>query len=119
MSETVATNSSALVSTIDTVRWREERYRTMFDLGPVAIYSCDASGVIQEFNKCAADLWGSAPAPGDTDQRFCGSFKLFHPDGRVIPHQQCPMAEVVAAKHRRCMTQKCSSNGPMARGSNW
>ena len=32
----------------DAVRWNEERYRTLFDLGPVAVYSCDASGVIQE-----------------------------------------------------------------------
>jgi PAS domain-containing protein len=23
-------------------RWNEERYRTLFDLGPVAVYSCDA-----------------------------------------------------------------------------
>ena len=33
---------------------------------------------------------------GDTDKRFCGSFKLFRPDGTYMPHDQCPMAEVVA-----------------------
>ena len=69
---------------------------TLFDLGPVAVYSCDASGVIQEFNRRAVELWGSEPAAGDTDERFCGSFKLFRPDGRFMPHEQCPMAEVVA-----------------------
>jgi PAS domain S-box-containing protein len=78
------------------VRDSEERYRTLFDLGPVAVYSCDAAGVIQKFNRRAAELWGREPAPGDTDQRFCGSFKLFRPDGRFMPHEQCPMAEVVA-----------------------
>ena len=27
-------------------RWDEERYRTLFDLGPVAVYSVDAAGVM-------------------------------------------------------------------------
>jgi two-component system, chemotaxis family, CheB/CheR fusion protein len=78
------------------VRDSEERYRTLFELGPVAVYSCDVAGVIQKFNRRAAELWGREPAPGDTDQRFCGSFKMFRPDGRFMPHEQCPMAEVVA-----------------------
>jgi nitrogen fixation/metabolism regulation signal transduction histidine kinase len=82
--------------TDDALRWNEERYRTLFDLGPVAVFSCDASGVIQEFNRRAVELWGREPALGDTDDRFCGSFKLFRPDGRFMPHDQCPMAEVVA-----------------------
>ncbi len=61
----------------------------------MAVYSCDASGVIQEFNRRAVELWGCEPAVGDTDKRFCGSFKLFRPDGRFMPHDQCPMAEVI------------------------
>jgi signal transduction histidine kinase/ActR/RegA family two-component response regulator len=78
------------------LRWNEERNRTLLDLGPVAVYSCDASGVIQEFNRRAVELWGSEPELGDTDERFYGSFKLFRPDGRFMPHEECPMAEVVA-----------------------
>ena len=80
------------------LRESEVRFRTLFELGPVAVYSCDASGVIQEFNRRAAQLWGRAPAFGDTDERFCGSFKLFRTDGSFMPHAQCPMAEVVAGK---------------------
>jgi signal transduction histidine kinase len=80
------------------LRESEKRYRTLFDLGPVAIYSCDASGVIQKFNRRAAKLWGRQPTPGDTSERFCGSFKLFRPDGSFMPHQQCPMAAVVGGK---------------------
>ena len=101
----------------EALRESEERYRTLFDFDPVAVYSCDASGVIQKFNRRAAELWGREPASGDTDERFCGSFKMFRPDGSFMPHEQCPMAEVVAAKYRRCMTRKCSSSGPTARGS--
>jgi PAS domain S-box-containing protein len=78
------------------VRDSEERYRTLFDLGPVAVYSCNAAGVIETFNRRAAELWGRERAIGDATQRFCGSFRMFRPDGRLMPHEQCPMAEVVA-----------------------
>ncbi len=78
------------------LRDSEERFRTLFELGPVAVYSCDVSGVIQEFNHRAAELWGRAPALGDTDERFCGSFRMIRPDGSVMAHEQCPMAEVLS-----------------------
>ncbi len=80
------------------LRESEERYRALFELGPVAVYSCDASGVIHNFNRRSAELWGREPALGDTDERFCGSFKLFRPDGSFMPHEQCPMAEVLSGK---------------------
>jgi PAS domain S-box-containing protein len=80
------------------LRDSEERYRTLFELGPVAVYSIDTTGVIQNFNRKAAELWGREPALGDTDERFCGSFRLFRPDGSFMPHAQCPMAEVVSGK---------------------
>jgi PAS domain S-box-containing protein len=79
-------------------RDNEERYRTLFDLGPVAVYSCDASGVIRDFNPRAVELWGRAPNPGDTDERFCGSHKMRLPDGTILPHDECPMAEVLSGK---------------------
>ena len=66
------------------LRASEERFRTLFELGPVAVYSCDALGVIQNFNRRAAELWGREPALEDTDERFCGSFKLFRPDGSFM-----------------------------------
>ena len=82
----------------EAIRQSEERYRTLFNLGPMAVYTIDTSGVIQDFNRHAAELWGREPELGDTDQRFCGSFKMFRPDGRFMPHDQCPMAEVVSGK---------------------
>jgi len=76
----------------------EDRFRTLFELSPVAVYSCDRAGVIQRFNQHAAKLWGRQPEVGDTDERFCGSFKMFRPDGTFMPHDQCPMAQVVDGK---------------------
>jgi PAS domain S-box-containing protein len=83
------------------LRESEERYRNLFDLGPVAIYSCDTSGLIREFNRRATSLWGRTPASGDTDRRFCGSYKLFRPDGSFMPHEQCPMAQVLSGEIAR------------------
>jgi len=76
----------------------EERYRTLFDLAPIAVYSCDVSGVIRDYNNRAAELWGRKPELGDTDERFCGSFKLYRPDGSFMPHEQCPMGDVLTGK---------------------
>jgi PAS domain S-box-containing protein len=79
-------------------RESEERFRTLFELVPVAVYSCDIAGVIQQFNRRAVELWGREPVLGDPNQRFCGSFKMFHSNGSLLPHDQCPMAEVVSGK---------------------
>jgi PAS domain S-box-containing protein len=76
----------------------EERYRTLFELAPVAVYSCDASGVIRDYNSRAAELWGRRPQLGDTDEKFCGSFKLYRPDGSYMPHEQSPMSDVLTGK---------------------
>lgn len=75
-----------------------DRYRTLFDLAPVAVYSCDVSGVIRDYNNRAAELWGRRPQVGDTDERFCGSFKMYRPDGSYMPHEQCPMGDVLTGK---------------------
>jgi PAS domain S-box-containing protein len=77
------------------VRASEERYRNLFDLVPVAVYSCDADGLIQEYNHSAVALWGREPSKNDPQERFCGSFKMYYPDGRFMPHEQCPMARML------------------------
>ncbi|HEX3951841.1 MAG TPA: ATP-binding protein [Steroidobacteraceae bacterium] len=87
---------SADTSNLRALRDSKERYRTLFDLAPVAVYSCDASGVIREYNRRAAELWGRYPEPGDTDERFCGSFKMYRSDGSHMPHEQCPMGDVLS-----------------------
>lgn len=57
---------------------------------PAAIYTTDAAGRITFYNDAAADLWGVRPELGKSE--FCGSWKLYWPDGTPLPHDQCPMA---------------------------
>jgi len=84
----------------------EERFRALFDLGPVAVYSCDASGTIQDYNRRAAELWGRKPKPGTSAERFCGSSKLYKPDGAAMPHEQSPMARVLSGKLREAQDKE-------------
>jgi len=76
----------------------EERFRALFHISPVAVYSCDASGKIEEFNGRAARLWGRKPKRGDTGDRFCGSLKMLHTNGTAMPHNQCPMTRVLSGE---------------------
>ena len=79
----------------EALRQSEERFRALFDRGPIAMYSCDSSGAIQEFNACAVELWGREPKRGDTDDQFGGPLKLYLPDGTFMPREQTPMAKVL------------------------
>ncbi len=76
------------------VRDSEKHFRALVSLGPIAIYSCSVDGVIQDFNERAVALWGRVPKQAALEDQFCGSFKLYHPDGTFLSHEQSPMAEV-------------------------
>ena len=80
----------------DALRQSEERFRALFDWGPVAMYSCSTSGAIQEFNRRAVTLWGREPKRGDTDERFGNLFKFYLPDGTFLPHDQTSMTKVLS-----------------------
>ena len=73
----------------------EERFRVLFDLGPVAMYTVDAAGTIQEFNRNAVTLWGREPLRGDSSERYCCAYKIYQPDGALLPHAESPVAAVL------------------------
>jgi PAS domain S-box-containing protein len=64
----------------------------VLDVLPVAVYRTDAQGRITYFNEAAVTMWGHRPQLGDL---WCGSWKLYHPDGRPLPHEECPMAQAL------------------------
>ncbi len=57
---------------------------------PAAVYVTDSDGRLTFYNEAAAELWGLHPKLGES--RWCGSLRLFRPDGRPMPHDTSPTA---------------------------
>jgi PAS domain S-box-containing protein len=95
INQTAIIDLTNLKRTEDKIRESQKRYRALFDLVPVAVYTCDANGVIQEYNRRAVELWGREPGQNGEKPRFCGSHKIYYPDGRYMPHKECPMARLL------------------------
>lgn len=77
----------------ETLRESEGRYRTLFDSTPMAVFVCDRNGKLQHYNRRAVELWGREPVCGV--EQYCGSLRLWLPDGTLLPHDQSPMVSVL------------------------
>ncbi|HEX8240788.1 MAG TPA: PAS domain-containing protein [Allosphingosinicella sp.] len=71
-------------------RESERRLREILDALPVALYTTDAEGRITYYNEAAVEMSGRRPALGG--DKYCVTWKLFHPDGAPLAHDECPMA---------------------------
>lgn len=80
----------------DRLREGEQRMRDLLEALPAAIYTTDAEGRINFFNRAAVEMAGRTPQPGD---EWCVTWKLYWPDGSPLPHNECPMA--VALRENR------------------
>ena len=80
------------------IREGEHRYKEMLQALPLAIYTTDLDGRITFFNEAAVEFAGRRPALGE---QWCVTWRLYHPDGAPMPHDQCPMA--IALKERRAV----------------
>lgn len=83
----------------DLQRQHERQFRDVLQALPGAVYTIDAAGRITFYNEAAADLWGCRPEIG-TDS-WCGSWKLYSPEGIPLAHDECPMA--LALKEERAI----------------
>ncbi len=83
--------AGAVASRFGATNWAqaESGYRQLLESLGVAVYTTDAEGRITYFNDAAAAFWGRRPELGEL---WCGSYKLYWPDGRSMPHEECPMA---------------------------
>lgn len=71
-------------------------HAALVELFPMAAYAVRApDGVIVWFNSRAAQLWGRAPVTGDTDERFCGAYRLYRANGTLMAHGDTPVAQVL------------------------
>ncbi|MFO7445973.1 MAG: PAS domain S-box protein [Ignavibacteriaceae bacterium] len=79
----------------EALRNKENQHSQMLSILPAAVYTCDSMGRITYYNRRAAELWGREPKLFDNDEKFCGSYKLYNPDGSQLPHYLTPMARVL------------------------
>ena len=64
----------------------EKRYRQVVYSLPAAVYTTDADGRVTLYNEAAVALWGREPEIGK--DVWCGSYKIFRPDGSELPADQ-------------------------------
>jgi PAS domain S-box-containing protein len=67
----------------------------ILDLLPVATFICDARGVILQYNRRAAELWGRTPRPGQTHDDFTRGAQFRDRDG--MPVTRSLLDEVLAS----------------------
>jgi PAS domain S-box-containing protein len=88
-------NSGTITTFNDERHYRniENQYQSLLESLPVAIYTCDKNGLITFYNSQAAILWGRSPEIGK--ELWCGSWKIYSPDGEPLALDECPMAIVL------------------------
>ena len=89
--------TTELVQSNELPQTSELRFRELVEALPAAIYVTDANGRITFFNQAAAQLCGCVPELGHDE--WCGSWRLYSPDGTPLPHSGSSMA--VALKQTR------------------
>src|SRR5258708_8277481 len=99
LEQRVAERTTSLQQSEARLRDSEPQLQDLIAAVPAAIYTTDADGKITYFNQAAADLTGRTPTIGSDE--WCVTWKLYHPDGRPLPHDQCPMA--IALKEGRAI----------------
>lgn len=67
--------------------------QTLIDHLPIAVYTCDKFGYITFYNRAAALLWGREPEVGR--DLWCGSWKIYKPNGDPLALESRPMARAL------------------------
>jgi signal transduction histidine kinase/CheY-like chemotaxis protein len=75
------------------LRESEQRFRSLFASAPMGVFACDRDGVIRQHNSLAVKLWGREPVCGV--EHYCGSVRLWLPDGSPLPHAESPIVSVL------------------------
>jgi PAS domain S-box-containing protein len=96
---------------VESLRQSEHRFREMIDALPFAIYTTDSAGRLTHFNPAAVEFSGRTPQLG-TDH-WCVTWKLYYPDGRPMPHDECPMA--IALREGRIVRTEAIAERPDGR----
>lgn len=102
VSDLCARQAAEAIEAVKVQQAKEEnarQYHNLMQALPAAVYATDADGRVTLFNDAGVVLWGRVPRTGH--DLWCGSHRMFWPDGTSLPLDQCPMA--IALKERRSL----------------
>lgn len=94
--EALKNRTDDLIKAEERTRRSEQHFRDVLDALPAAVYTTDPQGRITYYNQACVELSGRTPAL--LSDEWCVSWKLYHPDGRPMPHNECPMAITIKEK---------------------
>ena len=83
-------------SAVDAVQSDPGGFQAALDRIPAALYVADAEGTVTYFNKACVTLAGRTPEVGR--DKWCVTWRIYTPDGELLPHDQCPMAVAIREK---------------------
>jgi PAS domain-containing protein len=86
-------SAEALAAAFESVSPEVDRFHRIADSSAAPIYTTDERGQITYYNQAGADFWGRRPQLGTSC--WCGSRKLYWPDGTPLPQDECPVATVL------------------------
>jgi PAS domain S-box-containing protein len=86
----IARDITERIQTEKALCFSEARYRELIHALPAALYTTDRQGRITLYNQAAITLWGREPEVGK--DLWCGSWRIYRPDGAPLPLDECPMA---------------------------
>jgi two-component system CheB/CheR fusion protein len=78
----------------------DEQFRRIVEKISAPIYVVDVDGRLTFCNGAAAALWGRRPPLGET--RWCGSWRLYRPDGSPMPPDECALALTLKKREPVC-----------------
>ena len=78
----------------------DEQFRRIVEKISAPIYVVDVDGRLTFCNEAATALWGRRPPLGET--RWCGSWRLYWPDGSPMPPDECALALTLKKREPVC-----------------
>jgi two-component sensor histidine kinase len=93
----VCCSEAGRVSADELLRAEAPQFHTLLNALPAAVYITDAAGRITFYNEAAVALTGRRPVLGSDE--WCVSWRLYGPDGALLPPDRCPMAMAIKRRH--------------------
>ncbi|HEX8214487.1 MAG TPA: hypothetical protein VF582_03335 [Allosphingosinicella sp.] len=97
MNQNITTVDDTLQAAV-TAAARGPAFLSELDELPEPIYLTDSAGTVTYFNRACIAFAGRTPVLGADS--WCVTWKLYTEDGRILPHDQCPMAVAIREKRK-------------------